>query len=518
MSEQSKCTRQYREKLLADPYRPGYHFAIPDGDGNPGDPNGAFFADGRYHLMYLYHCDETDSFHWGHMSSLDLLHWRQHPDALTSLSGDRGCNSGGAFVDEDGTAYLTFWKFAATDGSDNSGVGIAKSRPPYDKWERITPLAIYGTEWGWADREINGEIKHIAAADPSNIWKQGDYYYFQTGNCPILDAYGRGEKMDPRWRKSDVAIPEYQGDWTDLFRSTDLVHWEYVHRFYQNPHTDADYPDETEDDMCPTLLPLPDKPCGGKLTDRYLQTFFSHNRGGQYYIGRLENEHFYPTEHGRFTWNNKAGGVPEAMIDGKNRHLVWFWLIDNISDNEYAERGWSGVFTVPRTMWYDGGFKMAVPDEFEQLQYNEQRFSLGVVADTAPIAVKNGTSCRIRATVKPNGADVFGFRVLADENGEYVDILIDRAAGELVMDTTHSGKGGWPVREQAPFVLADGEDAVFDILIDHAVIEVFVNDRQAISRRAYPTNPAAAVNVHVIGNGADFGDVNAYEMMPTNWY
>ena len=54
MKEKSENTAEYRFHMLRDPYRPGYHFAIPSGDGRPGDPNGAFFADGRYHLMYLY--------------------------------------------------------------------------------------------------------------------------------------------------------------------------------------------------------------------------------------------------------------------------------------------------------------------------------------------------------------------------------------------------------------------------------------------------------------------------------
>lgn len=106
--------RRYREHLISDPQRPGYHFAF-DCNGWPADPNGAFFADGRYHLMYLYarpkgerfHHTE-DAFYWGHLSSIDLLHWRRHPDALGVCDGDNGCFSGGAFVDEDGTAYLTF--------------------------------------------------------------------------------------------------------------------------------------------------------------------------------------------------------------------------------------------------------------------------------------------------------------------------------------------------------------------------------------------------------------------------
>ena len=74
-------TRLLREKFLSDPYRPGYHFVVPEDIGMPGDPNGAFFSNGRYHLMYLYAC-RSDSFRWGHISSIDLIHWRSHPDSV----------------------------------------------------------------------------------------------------------------------------------------------------------------------------------------------------------------------------------------------------------------------------------------------------------------------------------------------------------------------------------------------------------------------------------------------------
>ena len=38
-----QSTRAFRERLLADPYRPAYHFCVPEDKGSPGDPNGAFF-------------------------------------------------------------------------------------------------------------------------------------------------------------------------------------------------------------------------------------------------------------------------------------------------------------------------------------------------------------------------------------------------------------------------------------------------------------------------------------------
>lgn len=269
MKEKIIAVQKYREMLLADKYRPGYHFAIPGDLGQPGDSNGAFYADGRYHLMYLYKNSETNGYHWGHISSTDLLHWRSHPDALTVYEGDNGCFSGGAFVDDDGTAYLTFWKFAAVDPEkDRSGIAIAFSKPPYDNWERIEPIAVNSAEWGILELEKDGKQIHIGSADPSNIWKMNGKYYLQAGNLCVLNKYGR-EETSPE---------EYKGGWTDLFCSEDMKKWKYVHRFYENTLEGCsgyDLPDATEDDMCPSFLPLFDSESGGNKTDKWLQLFLS---------------------------------------------------------------------------------------------------------------------------------------------------------------------------------------------------------------------------------------------------
>ena len=105
-----ECT----EHPIEDAYRPRYHFAIEE-NGYPGDPNGAFFADGVYHLMFLYHNERTGGYHWGHLRGEDLLHWERRPDALCVQDGDEGCYSGGGFLDEDKTAYISFWKFPGVD-------------------------------------------------------------------------------------------------------------------------------------------------------------------------------------------------------------------------------------------------------------------------------------------------------------------------------------------------------------------------------------------------------------------
>ena len=105
--------------------------------------------------MYLYRNSANDSFHWGHVSSVDLLHWRHHPDALTALPSDQGCFSGGAFVDADGTAYLSFWKMCTLGTDDDSAIALAWSRPPYDHWQRMETVAVESVEWGITERTVD---------------------------------------------------------------------------------------------------------------------------------------------------------------------------------------------------------------------------------------------------------------------------------------------------------------------------------------------------------------------------
>src|SRR5205085_12309637 len=63
------------------------------------DPNGWSFVDGRYHVFFQY--NPAAPYHhaicWGHMSSADLVRWRQEPMALVPRPDelDRfGCWSG----------------------------------------------------------------------------------------------------------------------------------------------------------------------------------------------------------------------------------------------------------------------------------------------------------------------------------------------------------------------------------------------------------------------------------------
>lgn len=503
MVEISNNARRYSELLLADRHRPAWHFAIPYGCGMPGDPNGAFFADGQYHLMYLYRNHHNAAYHWGHLVSADLLHWRQLPDALTGMDGDEGCFSGGAFLDDDGTAYLTFWKFAAKDGSDRSGIGMARSASPYVVWERMKPIAVDSTVWGIRDIESDGKTVHTGCADPSNIWKMNGCYYMQLGNLCVLDKYGR----------SPDSPAEYRGDWTELYRSDDLINWEYLHRFYSRMTGFPGAPDDSEDDMCPSFLPLYDKPEGGEFTGKYLQLFISHNKGCQYYVGRLENERFIPESHGRMSWVDNTFFAPEALVDDRNRHIMWAWLTDNRGD-EFNRFGWTGVYSFPRLLWLEGEeLSMAPVPELDSLMCNERDPGLapgGLYIPETPDAF------RLKAVFDLRGGGRAGLRICASPDGsEYTDIYFDSKTGELVFDARKSGPEGRRVREAAPFTVSEDGMLNLDIFFDRSVAEVYADNRRAVCRRVY--NSPGSEGISLIAEGsATLTGCKVWSMRGTN--
>lgn len=501
-----RSARMLRERFLADPYRPTYHFCVPEDMGMPGDPNGAFYSDGRYHLMYLYNRSGS-GFCWGHVSSADLVHWRHHPDAIGPGQGDEGCFSGGAFVDDDGTAYLSYWMLWGA-----KGIGLASSRGPrFDTWTKseANPV-IRSSEWGiTAARAPNGTSFLYGSADPSNIWKKDGRYHVLTGNLLVLDKIGRGP---------DAPVSE-QGDRLYLLVSHDLARWEYRHVFYdRNP----EWTERSEDNMCPSFLPLPARPEGGPPSGKHLLLFISHNKGCQYYVGDYRDERFFPTTHGRMTWTDNTFFAPEALIDGQGRQIMWAWLLDNPSGEK--QRGWSGVYALPRSLWLgeDGTLRMRPVPELESLRRHGKSWDTVRVADGQSRTLEGvtGDACELSIEIDPGSARRCGVKVRASAGGEEETLLcydVDRQA--LVFDSTRSGRDGRRVVERAPLALPPGGTLSLRVFVDRSVVEVFANDRQAITRRVYPGRAdSVGVALVVEGGAAIFKRVTAWEMMSANPY
>lgn len=499
-------TRAFREKLLSDPYRPAYHFVVPEDRGYPGDPNGAFYHNGRYHLMYLYNRQDV-GFSWGHISSTDLVHWRHHPDAIGPGNGDEGCFSGGGFVDDDGTAYLSYWMLWG-----DKGIGMARSTDKnFDSWEKFeSNPVIKSTEWGITEMEVNGNEIHVGSADPSNIWKEGDTYFMLTGNLLVLNKYGR----------NDDSPEDEKGDRLYLFSSKNLTNWKYERRFYES---DRKWTRASEDNMCPSFFPLPSSPDGGKPSDKHLLLFISHNLGCQYYIGSYGDGEFIPEKHGRMTWEDKNYFAPEALMDDKGRQIMWAWIFDDRPGDMRNASGWTGTYGLPRSLWLgtDGTLRIRPVEELKALRYNQQSIENLSVIEGKDVDISSMASelMELEIKVKIEPGSKVGVRLGIDENREeYTEILYDDTEGKLMVDTRKSSlKYRQKIVEKAPFQLRE-EILTLRIFVDKSIVEVYANDKQAIARRVYPTKGGMGVELFSEGGNAEILSVKTWEISPSNAY
>ena len=513
-------TREFRERLLSDPYRPAFHFAFPEDVGVPGDPNGAFYKDGLYHLMFLY--DKSGegfnyqlgsyerSFAWGHVSSPDLLHWRYHPDALVPSGGDYGAFSGGAFVDDDGTAVLSYWMLWGAQG-----IGLATSKD-YNVWKRFpgNPV-IKSTEFGVTEmKDASGKDIYVGSSDPSNIWKKDGKYYMLTGSLMVLEKLGR---------KEDSPADE-QGDRLYLFESDDLKSWHYKHRFYESSR---EWTDASEDNMCPSFFPLPLSPEGGKMSGKYLLSFISHNKGAQYYIGDYRDDHFYPEQHGRMSWQDNHFFAPEALVDDQGRQILWSWIFDVRPAEVKKHYGWTGMYSLPRTLWLtkEGTLGIRPVKELEKLRLGMREEKNIRIKAGEEISLDGFGSelMELEITLQAGAATQAGVKVNYAANGEeQTSIYYDAGDKTLKFDTTKSGHDWgeeWKKKiEAAPFELKKAEPLVLRVFVDKSVVEVFANDRQAIARTVYPKLNGTGVRLFAKGADVKVLSVKAWRLAPANPY
>jgi len=116
------------------------------------------------------------------------------------------------------------------------------------------------------------------------LWLEGDSYYCLLGGNTLPNGK----------------------DTLYLCKSPDMVNWKPLYPFYEHPDltwtTETNDPDiaeffHREDCSCPDFF---------KLGDKHVLLCISHKVGARCYIGRYENEKFYPEQHVRMNWPSAA--------------------------------------------------------------------------------------------------------------------------------------------------------------------------------------------------------------------
>ncbi len=470
------AARNLRLHLLTDPYRPTYHFVVPEDFARPADPNGAVFWNGRYHLGYIY--QDQGVHYWGHVSSLDLLHWRHHPPCLfpTPDSPEEGIFSGNCFINKAGQATMLY------HGVKVGNCIATSSDAQLDQWQKLPSNPIVPVESKDKWREA-GELPYTSW-DPHG-WLEGDTYYAIFG-----------------------------GKRPAIFKAKELHDWHYVGDLMAHPMAGVD---PREDVSCPDLF---------QLGDKWVLMCISHELGCRYYVGDWRNEQFYPELHEQMSWADNTFFAPESMVDPQGRRIMWAWIFDQADAATQQASGWSGVFSLPRELWLgeDHRLRMRPVEEIKRLRYNERRHSQILLPPDSEQLLTDvqGNMLDLELVLEPFGATRCGVKVCCSPDGSEETVIgYDAVAQKLFIDTARSSSQGMGLQtcEAGPFHLTGTELLHLRVLVDKSVIEVFANDRQAALRRIYPSHATSGqVKLFSEGGATRVHRVTAWEMMPANPY
>lgn len=475
-------------------YAPKYHFYSPvQPSGMPFDPNGTIYWQGKHHLFYIFQDPELPhgGHCWGHASSPDLLNWTIHPPALVPAPGDPevGIFSGCALVNKEGVPTLVYYGV-------NAGCCIATALDDdLIHWQKSPHNPVIPQTDGKPEDQV------FNIFDP-HVWVEDDYYVGIFGS---------------------LVKPFKQRDTAYVFRSDDLVHWEYLRPFYA---PNCEWTEDHEDMACPDFF---------KLGDRYVLLGISHPIGARYYLGDYRNGTFIPESHHRLNYPGGTLFAPESYLDGKGRRIAWFWMIDQ-QRHVGAECG-NNIMSLPRVMTMAKNqeeINWDIPDEYAKLRREEQNHNQVKLKNHKSFRVPSfeGDALELKITVSaPRGK--LEIRVLESQDGmEYAAIVIEPEKGRWSIDTSHIGNRAkisnrspiWVMKpispeiyaehptQTAPFDLRKDEKLQLRVFIDRSIVEVFANGRHALSQRVYPSLDSKHFVSLLADNDTEIDQLQSWQM------
>jgi len=476
--EQLRGFREAREQLADDPYRPIYHFSVPENNLN--DPNGLCQWRGRYHLFYQFVPKGERRVHWGHAVSDDLVHWEDLPIALYPTT-ERDCFSGQTVVEQD--------RVIAIYHGTQSGNSIATASDP---------LLL-----NWKKHPNNPVIPNTKDGEPYRvfdpcIWKEEDGYYALSGTYKDGANLVNGRNVD------------------HLFRSKDLATWEYLGPLIE----DGFWTEPGEDGAVPNFWPI------GR--GKHMLLFFSHKRAAQYYVGRYDTEthRLIPDYHGRMNYGPIVIGslhAPSAAIDEQGRFLAIF----NMKPGK-AQSGWVGMMTLPRHLSLDADNSLRIEPviEMESLHFDHHRADPTDIPANGEVVLSGveGKAMEFHAVIEPGSAREVGLCVFRSPDGaEQTRISLFRDTYcrfenmhslqvDVSLASLRSDVRARPP-EIGPLKLKEGERLDLRVFIDRSIVEVFANGRQCLTVRAYPEREESkGVSVFARGGKAELVSLDAWRM------
>ena len=430
-----------------DPGRPTYHLLPPARWMN--DPNGAFYADGWYHVFYQFnpYGNGWGNMHWGHARSRDNVTWERLPVGIwpDKAKGEDHCYSGSAIQDSDGNWQLWYTSVSSVRPKDKDKGKLAWV---FNGHVMLKPMDKEFIKWG------------KTTADPVN-----------TPTLPNnIDGYAWNKYIrDPGFFKVDgrtFMVLGITGKVAPIYEASnkDLSTWKY-----RGTMSDTAWD-------CPQMIPM------GK------KWIYVMSRGAppRYQVGTFDPETATFTRETQGTLDQGRNyHTISFSVDNKGRAITYSWITGT------KAKGWNNCFALPRviTLGKDGHPVQNPVPELATLRGKHKR---ATVANNRELITK-GDTVEIGATFENAGAGTCGLHVRGMD--------IRYANGTLDVFGTHVKIA--PEGKKKAITL--------QVFLDKSIAEIFINGgKKTVTRTIYP--PANALGIEAYAEGEASGTVDVWQM------
>ncbi len=455
---------------------PRWHYTAPEGYFNDG--TGFCRWQGRWHLFYgsLPERTEGGGFVWGHAVSDDLIRWTDLPPAIVN-GPEPETWTGSVFVEEDRVvaAYRAY-------GGGELGIGIAVSSDPLLlNWEKIP-----GEAGDYLPIHADPTRPEGNTGDPC-IWREDDGMYYlvsgKTENHP-----GSGEMLRQGY----------------LYRSADLMKWEYLHPFL----ADDMFKPLCDDLSCPTFWPL---------AERHLLIHYSHTYSARYILGDYDRERhvFRPVASDAFGSGcllfGGVGPTTSAYADGK---ITMLYELSGSTPASGCKTWFPQTFSLPREIGLTGKYRdeltVKPAGDYPSLRGAKREIGRTEIPQNEEWIVPDFHSVSFEAemTFSLTGKPMLELRLYRSSDcREYTSVCFychrgatyrqDESFGALdksrksvvTINTDHASLDDGIIThapEKTELFLYPDEPLRLHIFADVGVLEVFVNDKAVLCARPLP--------------------------------
>jgi beta-fructofuranosidase len=219
----------------------------------------------------------------------------------------------------------------------------------------------------------------------------------------------------------------------------------------------------------------------------------------------------------------RPGGVhaPSATPDGKGGVIVIFNM-----NHAKPTKGWNQIMTLPRVLTLAGkdDLRIEPTGDIESLRTSHQRVGKTQLPANQEFVLENmrGNAMELVAEIDDRKTQMFEMNVLRSPNKEeYTRIAFFRGRGYrgkslITIDSSYSSvlpdvQSRGP--ETAPVDIEKNELLKLRVFVDKSIVEVFVNGRQCVAMRVYPSRKdSVGVSLKSQGRDAMLKSLDAWQM------